>query len=118
MPLARILNRGAVASLLALIVLCVAWEWRLAPLRPGGSTLVLKALPLLAPIFGILRGRRYTHQWTSLLSLAYAVEGIVRAMTESGIRRWLALAEIALALTLFATTAFYAKIAPRSTSGG
>jgi uncharacterized membrane protein len=109
MPLARTLNRGAIASLFALIVLCVAWEWRLAPLRPGGSTLVLKALPLLAPIFGILRGRRYTHQWTSLLSLAYVVEGIVRAMTESGIRRWLALTEVALALTLFVTTTFYAK---------
>lgn len=116
MPLARILNRGAVASLFALIVLCVAWEWRLAPLRPGGSTLVLKALPLLAPIFGLLRGRRYTHQWTSMLSLAYAMEGIVRAMTESGVRRWLALTEIVLAVALFVTTAFYAKISPRNTN--
>jgi uncharacterized membrane protein len=118
MPLARILNRGAVASLIALIVLCVAWEWRLAPLRPGGSTLVLKALPLLVPMFGILRGRRYTHQWTSLLSLAYAMEGIVRAMTEPGIRRWLAITEIALASALFATTAFYARVSARSASGG
>lgn len=113
MPLARILNRGAAASLIALIVLCIAWEWRLAPLRPGGSTLVLKALPLLAPLFGILHGRRYTHQWTSLLSLAYVVEGIVRAMTEDGLRRWLALAEISLALILFVTASFYVRVAAR-----
>jgi uncharacterized membrane protein len=117
MQLARVLNRGATASLLALIVLCVAWEWRLAPLRPGGSTLVLKALPLVAPLFGILRGRRYTHQWTSLLSLAYAMEGIVRAMTEPGIRRWLAVAELVLALTLFATTAFYARVSRPGVAG-
>lgn len=110
---ARLLNRGAAASLLLLIVLGIAWEWRLAPLRPGGSTLVLKVLPLLAALPGILRGRRYTHQWTSLLSLAYAMEGIVRATTESGIGRWLALAEFILALSLFALTAFYARISRR-----
>lgn len=113
MPSARTLNSGALASLLALMLLCIAWEWRLAPLRPGGSTLVLKAVPLLFPLAGILRGRRYTHQWTSLLSLAYAMEGIVRAMTEGGLRRWLALAELALALVLFATTALYARVTQR-----
>jgi len=117
MHLARLLNRGAAASLVALILLCVAWEWRLAPLRPGGSTLILKALPLLVPLFGILRGRRYTHQWTSLLSLAYVMEGIVRAMTETGMRRWLALAEIALAMALFATTALYARVSLRKDAG-
>ena len=38
---------GTVASLLLLIALCIAWETVLAPLRPGGSWLVLKVLPLL-----------------------------------------------------------------------
>jgi uncharacterized membrane protein len=110
MYLARKLNHAAAASLIALILLCAAWEAWLAPLRPGGSWLVLKALPLLAPLFGILHGRRYTHQWTSLLSLAYFMEGTVRAMSESGVRRWLALAEIALALVLFAATVAYARV--------
>jgi uncharacterized membrane protein len=118
MRLARNLNRGALFSLLALIVLCVAWEWRLAPLRPGGSTLVLKALPLLAPLFGILQGRRYTHQWTSLLSLAYAMEGIVRATTEIGMRRGLAIAELLLAMVLFVTTALYARVTARTGRDG
>ncbi len=110
---ARLLNRGAAASLLLLIALGIAWEWHLAPLRPGGSTLVLKVLPLLAALPGILRERRYTHQWTSLLSLAYAMEGIVRATTENGMGRWLALAEIVLAVSLFATTTFYARVSRR-----
>ncbi|MGE5468791.1 MAG: DUF2069 domain-containing protein [Ignavibacteria bacterium] len=114
MQTARILNRGAIFSLVALIALCVAWEWRLAPLRAGGSTLVLKALPLMAALPGILRGRRYTHQWASLLSLAYAMEGIVRGMTESGVRRWLALSELALSVALFGCTAFYARASRRA----
>ena len=112
--LARRLNRAAYTSLLSLILLCVAWEMWLAPLRPGGSWLVLKALPLLAPLFGILRGHRYTHQWASLLSMAYLTEGIVRATTETGLRQILALAEIALALAFFSATAFYARATPSS----
>ncbi|MBM3355478.1 MAG: DUF2069 domain-containing protein, partial [Betaproteobacteria bacterium] len=56
------LRRAASATLVGLLALCVAWELWLAPLRPGGSWLVLKALPLLAPLFGVLRGRRYTYQ--------------------------------------------------------
>ena len=39
---------AASASLVALIVLCVAWEAWLAPLRPGGSWMILKVVPLLA----------------------------------------------------------------------
>ena len=68
----RLANLVAIASLLALVALCLAWELWLAPLRPGGSWLALKALPLLAPLFGLLRGRRYTHQWATLLIQACA----------------------------------------------
>jgi uncharacterized membrane protein len=103
------LQRAAVVSLVALIALCVAWELWLAPLRPGGSWLVLKALPLLAPLFGLLHGRRKTFQWTSFLALAYVVEGIVRAWSEPGIARALALAEVALAAALFAAAIFGAR---------
>ncbi|MDR1463068.1 MAG: DUF2069 domain-containing protein, partial [Azoarcus sp.] len=59
------------AVLLALIVLCVLWEGWLAPLRPGGSWMTLKALPLLCAVPGVLRGRRYTSQWLSMVSLLY-----------------------------------------------
>ena len=95
-------NRLASISLLGLLFLCLAWELWLAPLRPGGSMLALKALPLLFPVFGILRGRRYTHQWTSLLSLAYVAEGAVRAFSDQGASQILAMAEIFLATLLFA----------------
>jgi uncharacterized membrane protein len=54
------LRIAAAGALAALIVLCLAWELWLAPLRPGGSLAALKALPLALPLGGILRGKRYT----------------------------------------------------------
>lgn len=103
------LGRAALASLLALIALCLVWELRLAPLRPGGSWLALKALPLLAPLFGMLHAKRYTFQWSSLLALAYLAEGVARAATEPGVSRCLATLEILLALTLFLAAILYAR---------
>ncbi len=104
------LNLVAAASLIGLVILCLAWEMRLAPLRPGGSWLVLKTLPLLAPVFGVLHGRRYTHQWASMMILIYVVEGIVRAMSEHGLAAMLAAAEAMLALTFFVSAVLYARL--------
>ncbi len=106
----RNLYLTACTSLIALIFLCLAWELRLAPIQPGGSWLVLKCLPLLAPLFGILNGRRYTYQWASMLILLYFSEGIVRATTETGISQWLAIVETLLSLTFFCATVAYARL--------
>lgn len=108
-PAARFFNLAAASSLLALLFLSLAWELWWAPLRPGGSWLALKALPLLAPLFGVLRGKRYTHQWVSLLALAYFTEGVVRAMTERGVSGRLAVAETIFASTLFCGAVLYAR---------
>lgn len=99
---ARRFHLAACASLVALILLCLAWEVWLAPLRPGGSWLVLKAVPLLAPLAGVLRGRVYTFQWALLLILAYLAEGAVRAWSDTGAAAPLAGLEIALAVIFFA----------------
>ncbi len=105
----RTLNLSASISLIALIALCLAWELWLAPLRPGGSMLALKVLPLLAPLFGILRGRRYTHQWASMMILLYFTEGVVRAATEHGSSQTMATLEILLTLVFFASSILYAR---------
>src|SRR5690606_28653235 len=42
-----VLRRTASVCLIGLIALGLAWELWLAPLRPGGSWLVLKVIPLL-----------------------------------------------------------------------
>jgi uncharacterized membrane protein len=108
--LQKTLYLGACASLLALIFLCLAWELWLAPLRPGGSWLALKAIPLLLPLRGILRGRRYTCQWASMLILAYFAEGAVRAFSDGGRSVALAMAEIALTLVFFVSAILYARL--------
>ena len=108
MPLRR-LYLCSCSSLIALLFLCLAWESRLAPVQPGGSWLMLKALPLLAPLFGILHGRRYTYQWASMLILLYFAEGVVRLYSESGPSQWLAAAEIALSLTFFGAAVGYVR---------
>ncbi|MBU1689412.1 MAG: DUF2069 domain-containing protein [Gammaproteobacteria bacterium] len=103
------LHYASIASLIALIVLCLVWELWLAPLRPGGSSLVFKVLPLLLPLPGILRGKRYTYQWASMLILLYLTEGVVRAMSDTGMSGTLAGVEIALAVVFFFSTIFYAN---------
>lgn len=105
----RPLRLIAIVSLAALIVLCLAWELWLAPLRPGGSLVALKALPLALPLAGVMAGKRYTYQWSSLLILAYFAEGATRAWAESGVSRMLALTEVALSLAFFAAAVSYAR---------
>jgi uncharacterized membrane protein len=109
---------GASFSLLGLIVLCLGWEIFWAPLRSGGSLLFLKTLPLLAPLFGILRGKRYTYQWAGMLILFYFTEGVVRAWAESGVTRALAWTEILLSLVFFASAVAYAKYSGRRYQAG
>ena len=104
------LRLGATVSLIALILLCLAWEAVLAPLRPGGSLLVLKATPLLLPLFGILRGKRYTYQWSSMFILLYFTEGVVRAWSDVGLSAQLALLELLLTLLFFVCAIFYARL--------
>ncbi len=106
----RTLSQIASASLIALIILCLAWELWLAPLRPGGSWVALKAIVLLPPLMGVLKGRRYTYQWASMFILLYFIEGVMRAWTDHGLSALLALGEIALSLVFFAAAIFYAKL--------
>jgi uncharacterized membrane protein len=108
------LQHTASASLIALIFLCLAWELWLAPLRPGGSWLVLKVLPLLLPLMGILKGRRYTYQWAPMLVLAYFTEGVVRAWSDTGLSAWLAAAEVVLSAVFFFAAIYYAKLSAPS----
>ncbi len=98
---------AALAGLLALIVLGLAWELWLAP--TGRGTLALKVVPLALCVPGLVRHRLYTFRWLSLLLWLYFMEGVVRAGTEHGLSMALALAEITLCLLLFAASAWYIR---------
>lgn len=91
----------AVACLYALLLLCFVWELWLAPLRPGGSWLVLKVLPLLWIAPGITRGRMYSYRASTMLILIYFTEGVVRAWSDGGVSATVAVAEIVLTVVFF-----------------
>ncbi len=103
------LHQLSVASLVGLVVLCVLWELVLAPLRPGGSWMVIKALPLLAPMAGTIRRNIYTMQWASMMILMYFTEGVVRAWSERGLSQGLAAAEIVLSSIYFFCAIFFLR---------
>ena len=100
----------AVACVLALIVLGLAWELWLAPVRGGSGLLALKVLPLCFPLAGLLRNRMYTYRWVSLLVWLYFIEGVVRASSDHGPGRWLAAIEVVLCLLLFAACALHVRL--------
>lgn len=97
-------------SLIMLIFLCLGWELWWAPLRPGGSLLVLKSALLLLPLPGIVKNRRYTQQWTSLFLLFYVFEGASRSMSDQGLSQQLAIAELVLTLICFVSLISYLRL--------
>ena len=97
-------------SMIGLILLGLAWELWLAPIRPGGSLLALKVLPLCLPLAGILKNRMYTYRWLSLLVWLYFTEGVVRAWSDKPPSNYLAMVEVALCLLLFAACALHVRV--------
>lgn len=109
------LRRGAAVALMLLILLGLAWELWLAPLRPGGSWLVLKVLPMLLPLRGVLKGNLYTMQWAAMLILLYLMEGVVRAYSDpTPLSAWLGGVEALLALVFYLCAIFYVRPAKRA----
>lgn len=98
----------ATAAFVDLFILCIAWEWFISPLRPGGSWLILKAVPLLFAIPGLWRGNVYTMQWASMLVLLYITEGLVRIL-ETGTNFWMATLETAIGSIGFVCLLMYLK---------
>lgn len=98
----------ATAAFVDLFILCIAWEWFISPLRPGGSWLILKAIPLLFAIPGLWKGNVYTMQWASMLILLYITEGLVRIL-ETGANFWMAVLETTLGTVAFVCLLIYLK---------
>lgn len=106
-PTLKLIRALAVASVLGLIALGLAWELWLAP--TGNRTLALKVLPLALPLAGLLKHRMYTYRWVSLMVWIYFTEGVVRATSDRGIAVPLAVAEVVLCTVLFAACAMHVR---------
>ncbi len=101
-------------TLTALVALAIAWELWLAPLRPGGSWLVLKAVPLILLLPAVFRESRKAVQAGALFVWLYAGEGAARAMTDLGLSAQLALLEVLLAAAYFAAAVAYLRSSART----
>jgi uncharacterized membrane protein len=101
------LRAVALVSLLAMIVLGLAWELWLAP--TGSRSWALKVLPLALAIDGLARFRMVTHRWLALLVWLYVAEGVVRGATESGAAQPLAGLQVLLGLVLFGACAAHVR---------
>jgi len=109
-PMQKVFHRGAIGSLIALIVWCVLWEAVLAPLHPGGSWMVLKAAPLLIPLHGVIRRDVYTLQWSSMVILLYFAEGVVRGYSDKGnLSSWLGWGEALIVCVYFMCSVMYLR---------
>jgi uncharacterized membrane protein len=110
---ARRSRLGAVGATLALIALGLAWELVLAP--TGARSLVLKVAPLAVLLPGLVRMRLSTYRATSLWVWLYALEGALRAVSDSGLSAQLAVIELMLAFALFAACVLHvrARVGPR-----
>ena len=103
-----------VALTVALIVLGVAWETVLAPLRPGGSLLAFKVLPLVFVLPAFWKGRIRHYQLWSMLILAYLCEGVVRGMSDGGLSSTLGWVETALAGAAYAAIMRFVQVSRRA----
>jgi uncharacterized membrane protein len=69
---------------------------------------VLAALPLLAPLNGLVRGRRHTYAWATLFAIPY----LVFAMTELLVNpaaRWAAALSLLLVFAWFCTMILFLR---------
>ena len=93
-------HRTAFISMILLVLLSISWEWLLAPLRPGGSWLVLKAIPIILCLRGLYLADNYTMQASSMLILLYFAEGLVR-LNDPWPNLILSIIEITLCIIIF-----------------
>jgi uncharacterized membrane protein len=94
-------QRIAVALVGALVLMEILWETVWAPVRPGGSWIALKAIPLAFVWLGMARGHARARQVASLLLPFYVGEAVVRGVTEPGRHAAVAWSAAALGMVAF-----------------
>jgi uncharacterized membrane protein len=76
---ATVLKRTTLGIYLSLLLMILLWEGWLAPApnAPPGAWIILKCVPLLFPLRGLLHGRKRTYLLTALLLMLYFIDGVV-----------------------------------------
>ncbi len=88
---------AVVSSLLAWMI--AGYPWPLC---------VLAALPLLAPLNGLIRGRRHTYAWATLFAVPYLAFALTELLVNPA-ARWVAAASLLLVFTWFCTMILFLR---------
>lgn len=69
---------------------------------------VLAALPLLAPLCGLMRGRRHTYAWATLFSIPYLAFALTELLANPA-ARWVAAMSLLLVFGWFCTMILFLR---------
>jgi uncharacterized membrane protein len=95
------LRIATVTLTIALIALIFAWHLSPSPSIGNATLAMVLSIPLLAPLYGLTKGRRYTYKWTTLCVLPYLIIGCTEVIANPQRRTWSA-TMLLLGLLLFA----------------
>jgi len=88
----------------ALVLSLLAWVFAGYP----WFICLLAALPLLAPLNGLLRGRRHTYAWATLFSILYLVFALTELLVNPA-ARWVAALSLLLVFAWFCTMILFLR---------
>jgi uncharacterized membrane protein len=69
---------------------------------------VLAVAPLLAPLQGLLRGRRYTYAWATLFAIPYLIFAVTELLVNPA-ARWVASLSLLLVFGWFCAMVFFLR---------
>ena len=70
---------------------------------------ILAVLPMLAPLNGLLRGRRHTYAWATLFAIPYLVFALTELLVNPA-ARWVAAASLLLVFAWFCTMILFLRV--------
>ena len=107
---ARIL---ALCGYFGLLLLLPLWYGLLSPAQlPVGMVLGILLIPLLFPMYGLLKGKPYTYAWASFLALFYFIHAVVELYSVPE-DRYLAFLELLLSMAFYLGCVMYARLGGR-----
>ena len=89
---------------MALVLSLLAWTMAGYP----WLLCVLAALPLLAPLNGLLRGRRHTYAWATLFAIPYLAFALTELLANPA-ARWVAAVSLLLVFGWFCTMILFLR---------
>jgi uncharacterized membrane protein len=70
---------------------------------------ILAALPLLAPLSGLIRGRRHTYAWATLFAVPYLAFALTELLVNPA-ARWVAAISLLLVFGWFCTMVLFLRV--------